>query len=29
MDKNFIFGLVLVAVAFGLCFWFRNENKNN
>jgi len=28
MDTHFIFGLALVAVAFGLCFWFRKEGKH-
>ena len=28
MDAHFIFGLVLVLFTLGLCFYFRNENKN-
>jgi len=28
MDSHFIFGLVLVAFFFWLCFKFRNENKD-
>lgn len=27
MDTHFIFGLVLVAFAFWLCFKFRKDNK--
>jgi hypothetical protein len=28
MDAHFIFGLVLVLFTLGLCFYFRNDNKN-
>ena len=28
MDAHFIFGLVLILFTLGLCFYFRNENKN-
>jgi cbb3-type cytochrome oxidase subunit 3 len=28
MDAHFIFGLVLILFTLGLCFFYRNENKN-
>lgn len=28
MDAHFIFGMVLILFTLGLCFYFRNENKN-
>jgi hypothetical protein len=27
MTTQFYLGLALIAVAFFLCFWFRNDNR--